>query len=424
MKRVVITGLGVVAPNGVGLQAFETAIRAGQSGIRHLPELEELKFACQVGGVPDLESIDLNEYFTPLQIKQLKASGVIYGCIAGLDAWKDAGLERPAERDNEPDWNSGCVFGAGLAGIDLIREGIYKTDAGKVKRLGSTLIEQTMSSGISAHLSGMLGLGNWVTTNSSACSTGTEAVLLAADRIRQGKAQTMLCGGCDASGPYVWGGFDSMRVLNRRSNDQPEKASCPMSVNASGFVPGSGAGAMVLEDRDSALARGAKIYAEVLGGHCNSGGQMQGGTMTAPNSTAIRRCISEALKDANTEPEEIDAINGHLTSTMGDVLEVKNWSVALGRAGKTFPYINALKSMTGHCLSAAGAIESVAVALQLKNGFLHPTINLEKPHPDVLDTLDAEKLVRDKNNSIEVQVIAKSSFGFGDVNTCVLYKKH
>lgn len=424
MKRVVITGLGVVAPNGVGLEAFESAIRRGQSGIQHLPELEELKFACQVGGIPDLDAVDLGDYFTPLQIKQLKASGVIYGCIAGLDAWRDAGLERPADREGDPDWNSGCVFGAGLAGIDLIREGIYKTDAGKVKRLGSTLIEQTMSSGISAHLGGMLGLGNWVTTNSSACSTGTEAILLGADRIRQGKAKLMLCGGCDASGPYVWGGFDSMRVLNRRSNGQPEKASSPMSVNASGFVPGSGAGALVLEDLDSAIARGATIYAEVLGGHCNSGGQMGSGTMTAPNSTAIQRCISEAMKDAGVEAKEIDAINGHLTSTMGDVLEVKNWRTALGRSGNDFPYINALKSMTGHCLSAAGAIESVAVALQLKNGFLHPTINLEQPHPEILDTVEHGKLVREKNNSIEVQVIAKSSFGFGDVNTCVLYKKH
>lgn len=424
MKRVVVTGLGVVAPNGTGLAAFEEAIRNGRSGIRHLPELKELNFACQVGGVPELESVNMDDYFSVLQQKQIKASGIIYGCIAGIDAWKDAGLKRPDNPDSGPDWNSGCVFGAGLAGIDLIREGIYKTDAGNVKRLGSTLIEQTMSSGISAHLGGMLGLGNVVTTNSSACSTGTESVIMGYERIRNGSAKVMLAGGCDASGPYVWGGFDSMRVLNRTSNDHPERASCPMSVHAAGFVPGSGAGALVLEERDHAIARGARIYAEVLGGHTNSGGQQQGGTMTAPNAVAIQKCIAAAMESANVHPNEIDAISGHLTSTMGDVPEIRNWSRALNRTGLEFPYINALKSLTGHCLSAAGAIELVAVSLQLYKGFLHPSINLEEPHPEILKIADQKKLVSDKNNSIEVQLIVKSSFGFGDVNACVLFKKH
>jgi 3-oxoacyl-[acyl-carrier-protein] synthase-1 len=423
MKRVVITGMGVVAPNGTGLDNFEKAIRHGVSGIRHLPELEELKFASQVGGVPSLENIELSDYFSPLQIKQLKASGIIYGCVAGLDAWRDAGL-KPTGSDAEPDWDSGCVFGAGLAGIDLIREGIYKTDAGQVKRLGSTLIEQTMSSGISAHLGGMLGLGNQVTTNTSACSTGTEAVLMGFERIQRGDAVRMLCGGCDASGPYVWGGFDSMRVLNRRHNDQPKQASRPMDADASGFVAGSGAGALVLEEREHAIARGARIYAEVLGGHVNSGGQRQGGTMTAPNANGIQRCIVAALESAGISADAVDAINGHLTSTMGDVPEIQNWSIALNRRGADFPYVNALKSMTGHCLSAAGAIESVAVALQLYRGFLHPTINLDHPHPEILKVVAPERLVTQKNNSIEVQVIAKSSFGFGDVNACLLFKKH
>jgi 3-oxoacyl-(acyl-carrier-protein) synthase len=424
MRRVVITGLGVVAPNGVGLNAFDTALRNGISGIRFIPELKELNFACQIGGAPDLSETDLSYYFTELQLKHLKASGVIYGCIAGLSAWEDAGLDRPANKEIAPNWESGCVFGAGLAGINVIREGIYKTDEGNVKRLGSTLIEQTMSSGISAHLGGMLGLGNMVTTNTSACSTGTEAIYMGWQRIVNGLADRMLCGGCDADGPYVWGGFDSMRVLNRKSNEFPEKGSCPMSANAAGFVPGSGGGALVLEDYDTAINRGAKIYAEVLGGFVNSGGQQQGGTMTAPNSIAIRKCIEGALRTARISANEIDAISGHLTSTMGDTMEVKNWSDALGRTGMDFPYINALKSMTGHCLSAAGAIESVAVALQLKNGFLHPTINLEEPHAEVLKYVHPNKLVRDKNNTIGVNVIAKSSFGFGDVNACVIFKKY
>ncbi len=424
MKRVVVTGLGVVAPNGTGLETFENAIRNGRSGINHLPELEALNFACQVGGVPDLEGVNMDHYFSTLQQKQIKASGIIYGCIAGIDAWTDAGFERSTNPDAEPDWNSGCIFGAGLAGIDLIREGIYKTDAGNVRRLGSTLIEQTMSSGISAHLGGMLGLGNVVTTNSSACSTGTESVLMGFERISRGDATVMLVGGCDASGPYVWGGFDSMRVLNRTSNEHPEKASCPMSIYAAGFVPGSGAGALVLEDRDHAIDRGVRIYAEVLGGHTNSGGQRQGGTMTAPNAVAIQKCIAAALKSSRIQTGEVDAISGHLTSTMGDVPEVKNWSESLKRRGVDFPYISALKSLTGHCLSAAGAIELVAVSLQLKSGFLQPNINIEEIHSEILKVVDQNKMVSIKNNNIDVQVIAKSSFGFGDVNACVLFKKH
>lgn len=422
-KRVVITGMGVVAPNGIGLADFEQAIRQGKSGVRYLPELEKLHFACRIGGVPPIEEVDLTRYFTELQMRQIKASGIIYGCVAGMDAWRDAGLELPTNPEAEPDWDSGCIFGAGLAGIDVIREGIYKTDEGNVKRLGSTLIEQTMSSGISAHLGGMLGLGNMVSTNSSACSTGTEAILLGAHRIRSGLATRMIVGGCDASGPYVWGGFDSMRVLNRRSNEHPEKGSCPMSVDAAGFVPGSGAGALVLEDLDAALQRGARVYAEVTGGHLNAGGQQQGGTMTAPNAHAVQRCIAEALKDADVNPTEVDAINGHLTSTMGDTMEVKNWSAALNRSGDDFPYINALKSMTGHCLSAAGAIESVAVALQLYRGFLHPTINLNEPHPEILACVSPKRLVREVNQNIQVEVIAKSSFGFGDVNACVIFRR-
>ncbi len=422
MKRIVVTGLGVVAPNGVGLDAFEQAIRNGTSGVRFLPELKALNFACQVGGVPDLTGVNFDDYFSPLQQKQIKASGIIYGCIAAIDAWRNAGLEI-AGSDAEPDWNTGCIFGAGLAGIDVIRDGIYKTDAGKVKRLGSTLIEQTMSSGISAHLGGILGLGNWVSTNSSACSTGTEAVIVGAERIRRGEAVRMVVGGCDASGPYVWGGFDSMRVLNRTSNDQPEKASCPMSAHAAGFVPGSGAGALILEERETALARHATIYAEVIGGHVNSGGQRQGGTMTAPNAVAIQRCITAALNNAQIHANEVDAISGHLTSTMGDVPEVKNWCAALNRKGKDFPYINALKSLTGHCLSAAGAIELVAAALQLHKGFLQPNINLEEPHPEISAIVAHQKTHISKNNTIEVQVIAKSSFGFGDVNACLILKK-
>lgn len=423
-NRVVVTGMGVVAPNGVGLPDFEQALRAGTSGIRFIPKLEELKFGCQIGGVPPLDETTKTKYFSPLELRYLKATGIIYGIIAGVSAWEDADLPIPAKKEEEPDWDGGCIFGAGFSGAEAVRDATYLVDQQNVRRLGSTTVPQVMYSGVSAYLGGRLGLGNQVTTNAAACSTGTESILMAAERIRMGYAERMLCGGCDSGGPYVWSGFDAMRVTKRRSNDQPTTASRPLSATAAGFVPGSGAGALVLESLTSAEARGARIYAEILGGAINSGGQQQGGTMTAPNKKGIVRCIQQALNNAGVKAQEIDAISGHLTSTMFDPFEVEQWSLALDRSGSNFPYISSLKSLIGHCLSAAGAIESVAVILELYRGFLHPSINCEDLHPEVAKLIDADCIPQKTLIKEDLQIIAKSSFGFGDVNSCVLFGKY
>ncbi|MBO6829922.1 MAG: beta-ketoacyl-[acyl-carrier-protein] synthase family protein, partial [Muricauda sp.] len=284
-NRVVITGMGVVAPNGVGIPQFTEAIKNGTSGISFHPQLKELNFSCQIGGIPHITEESKSDYFTELQLRGFNSSGILYGCIAGVDAWKDAGLE--VHPESELDYDSGLIFGTGTSGVDKFREAIYQLDEGNVRRLGSTVVLQTMGSGVSAYLGGMLGLGNQVTTNSSACTTGTEAVLMGYDRIAHGRAKRMLVGSCSDHGPYVWGGFDAMRVMTYKHNDEPEKGSRPMSGSASGFVPGSGAGALVLESLESAMERGATIYAEVLGGEVNSGGQRQGGTLTAPNAEAV-----------------------------------------------------------------------------------------------------------------------------------------
>lgn len=412
----------MVAPNGVGIKTFEQAIKAGKSGVRHFPELEELNFRCTVGGAPVISERLLAQHFTQLELKRLSAKGVIYGILAGLEAWADAGLPH-AEADAEPHWDYGTIFGSGISGINTLRDAIYKTDDFKVRKLGTTMVEQTMPSAISAFLGGKLGLGNQVTTNASACSTGTESILMAYERIKDGKATVMLAGSCDADSAHVWGGFDAMRVLNYKSNDFPEKASRPMAADAAGFVPGSGGGALVLESLQSAKARGAKIFGEVAGGFINSGGQRGGGTMTAPNSTGIQRCIEGALKDAEVHPNEIDVISGHLTATMGDSPEIINWSQALTRSGKDFPMVNSLKSMMGHCLSAAGSIESVACVLQLSGNFVHPSINCEEIHPGILEVIDESRIPRQLVQQ-ENTIIAKSSFGFGDVNSCIIFKKY
>ena len=195
-----------------------------------------------------------------------------------------------------------------------------------------------------------------------------------------------------------------------------------MSASASGFVPGSGAGAMVLESLESALERGATIYAEVLGGEINSGGQRNGGTLTAPNPEAVQRCITKALEHAKVLPSEVDVINGHLTATTKDALEIENWTKALLRSGSKFPYINSTKSLVGHCLAAAGAIECVASILQLKNQFVAPNLNIEDLHPDIEKLISSDRIPNEMM-TIEINTIAKASFGFGDVNACVLFKR-
>ena len=419
-KRVVITGLGVVAPNGVGVSNFLHAIKNGISGIKHDAELERLQFSCQISGKPEIAEELKKEYFTELELKNFNASGILYGVIAGIDAWKDAGLS--IENNENPDWHSGTIFGSGTSGIEKFRESIYKIDDFQTRRLGSTAVAQTMNSGVSAYLAAKLGLGNQVTTNSSACATGTESILMGYDRIVSGQAKRMLVGSTSDSGPYIWGGFDAMRVCTFKHNDSQEKGSRPMSASASGFVPGSGAGALLLEDLDSALARNAKIYAEVLGGNSNSGGQRGEGTMTAPNSIAVQKCIEDALRSSNVNVNEIDAINGHLTATIKDSLEILNWSKALHLSKSNFPYINSLKSMIGHCLSASGSIESVATVLQVHHGFIFPSINCEDLHPEIEALVNREKIPQQLLQK-EINIAIKASFGFGDVNACIVFKK-
>jgi 3-oxoacyl-(acyl-carrier-protein) synthase len=420
-RRVVITGMGVVAPNAVGLEAYESALRDGVSGIRHIPLLDELKFGCTVAGAPQGVDEIVESYFDEEEQLAMNSSHR-FGCVAAVDAWTDAGFERPSLDDDHVHWEAGAVIGTGIGGVDTIGERIVPlVDAGKVRRLGSTMVEQTMGSGVSARVSGLLALGNQVTANSSACSTGTEAIIEGMMRIRAGLADRMLCGGTEGASHYIWAGFDSMRVLCRKHNDEPEKASRPMSASAGGFVPGSGAAILHLEDLESARERGARIYAEVLGGAVNCGGHRSGGSMTAPNPISVRRCIGQAVEDAGIEAAEVDLINGHLTATGADPREVAAWSDALDAGPDAFPVINSTKSMIGHGLGAAGALESVACILMLRGGFAHPSLNCEDVHPEI--EAYADSIPHEARDMPDLRTIIKSGFGFGDVNACVIFRR-
>lgn len=419
-KRVVVTGLGVVSPNGVGIPAFLDAIQNGTSGLKFMPQFRDLHFNCQVCGVPDFKFDDLKNYLSEVAFYGLKGSTIGYAIKAAADAWIDAGN---TINNNEVHWETGCVFGNSIADTEAMKRVISLVDEKHSRKLGSRMIEQLMNSGSTAYITGLLGLGNRIVTNSSACATGSQAVLMGYEYIKYGAAKRMLVGSNEYIDNYMFGAFDAMRILARKFNDEPERASRPMSASACGFVPGSGAGALVLEDLDFALARNATIYAEVLGGSTNSGGQKGTGSMTSPNGEGVVHCITEAVSNAGIDPKDIDYISGHLTATMADKMEIENWSTALGRKRGDFPLTNSLKSMIGHCLSAAGSIEIVSVILQIMHEFVHKNINLEDPSPEITDIISRNVLPTNTINK-EINIAAKANFGFGDVNACLIFSKY
>ena len=420
-RRVVVTGLGVIAPNANGAGEFALALRKGRSGLRANEKMAELGFGCRVAGVPEGVDALAEATFAEHELLAMNA-GHRYAGLAALEAWSDAGLARPEPGDDAVDWDTGCVIGTGIGGMDTIGAKVVPlTDAGRVRRLGSTAVEQVMASGVSARVGGLLALGNQVTTNSSACSTGAEAVAEGVWRIRRGLAERMLCGGVEGASHYIWAGFDAMRVLARPFNDAPERASRPMSASAAGFVPAAGAGLLLLESAESAAARGARVYAEVAGVAVNAGGQRAGGSMTAPNPDGVRRCIRAGRADASVEPDAVGAINGHLTATGADPAEVASWAAALGRGPGALPPITSTKSLVGHALGAAGGIEAVACALMVDGGFVHPSLNCEDLHPEIEPFADSVPHALREEPGLEV--VAKAGFGFGDVNACLVFRR-
>jgi 3-oxoacyl-(acyl-carrier-protein) synthase len=424
-RRVVVTGMGVVAPNAHGLDAYAQALREGRSGIRHLPSLRECRFGCQVGGIPVGIDALAPSYLSPEALYAMN-SQMLYAAIAGIDCWRDAGFEVPAWDTPNVDWDTGAWIGTGAGGAESLQTSSLeaKVRAGQIRKLGGAIVEQTMMSSASAKLGGLLALGGHVSTNSTACATGTEAVVESYYHIATGRGERMLAGGSEgateASAPFAWAGFDAMRVTARNHNESPPSASRPMSATASGLVPAGGAGVLMLESLDSARRRGVRIYAEILGAHVNCGGQRGGGSMTAANPRGVIRCIRAAVEGAGISPREIDAINGHLTATVFDPGEIAAWSQALEREGDDFPWINATKSIVGHALGASGALECIAAVLQLHHGFLHPSLNCEDIHP-ALEAI-AHRIPQRALPS-DARIMAKASFGFGDVNACVLFRK-
>ncbi len=419
MHRVVVTGMGVVAPNATGVPEFTTALREAKSGITYQPRMNELRLGCQVAGNPKVDTTQIESTFPESTVRVMNSS-MLFAGLSAIECWRDAGFTYERDRRDGIDWNTGAIIGTGIPGMDTIADRLVPmTNAGDARRLGSAMPEQYMASAPSAFVGGLLGLGGQVTTVSSACATGTEAIVQAFEKLRSGQLQRMLAGSSEGASVYTWAGFDAMRVCCRTFNDAPEKASRPMSASAGGFVPAAGGGVLMLETFESAQARGARIHAEVLGGWVNSGGQREGGTITASNPQGAQRCIRQTLAAANVQADQIDYVNGHLTATMADPKEITNEMIALERKPDTFPLINSTKSMIGHALGASGSIECVATVLQLRDGFVHASANCEDIHSQIRDI---QPSIPKESKPAKISTALKVSFGFGDVNACIIFK--
>ena len=419
-NRVAITGIGVVSPIGSTLPDFLAALREGESSISYSKELEDKNFVCRVAGIP--KPVVHNMGTISRIVPEFGDKSIIYALSAGIDAWKDAGFELP-DMQSSSSCDVSVVVGSTCAGYDYFARMKALIDEGRTKKLGSWFVVNTMHSGPAAFLSSLLSASCRAESLSSACASGTEAIARAYELVANGVADVVVTGGCDPDSPYVWAGFDAMRLLCRNGNDNPQSASRPLSKKASGFVPSAGAGILVVENMEHAQSRGAKIYAEIVGACVNSGGQRNGGSMTSPNSQKAVECIQNAVKMTEISPTEISYINGHLTGTMADPLEVTNWSRALNLK-KVFPYINSTKSLIGHALGAAGAIETIATVLQMHQGFVHVSQNCMPLHAEIAKIYDSAKIPQQTIENVSIEYAAKASFGFGDVNACLVLKKY
>ncbi len=429
-KRIVVTGIGAVAPNGLGVEAYRAALQAGKSGISHHDELKTLNFACQIGGKPPVGPDEAEALIPGAELAKLNEA-MVYATMAAVEAARMSGVSVDLKRgyaETPVDWNTGAIIGCGIGGMDTMYDEMAPTLAAAAEQdpgmgcrpMGTDIVPKIMESSVSVAVGKFLGLGGQTTTNSSACNTGTEAIFEAFKHLQLGYADSMYAGGAEGTHAGTWSGFDAMRdVLCSKFNAMPERGSQPMGAGACGFVPAGGAGVVRVETLESAQKRGAKILCEIVAAYCNSGGQRDGGTMTFPNPDGVARCIRQVLKDGGVDPKRISLINGHLTSTGADPREVGSWIKALELPLDQFPLIQSTKSMIGHTLGAAGALESVAVIDQIVNGYVHPSINSEEVHPQIpIGSSIPHRMMRK-----ELEYVIKASFGFGDVNGCLLFKR-
>ena len=409
-RSVVVTGLGLVTPLGVGLETNWQALVTGQSGIRKIDRFPNIDaFASRIAGqVPDFHAEDFIE---PKEIKKMDLF-IQYSVAAASMAMEDSRFKI----DPEEAENVGVIIGVGLCGIDTIEATERAYLDGGPRKISPFFIPKVISNlapGQIAIRHGAKGV-NWTPT--SACASGTHAVGEAFHLIRRGLQDAVIAGGAESAiTPLGVGGFSAMKALSTR-NDEPHRASRPFDKERDGFIIAEGSGVLILEERNHALKRGAKIYAEVIGYGAN--GDAHHITAPAPEGEGAARCMRLSLKDAGIEPSEIDYINAHGTSTeYNDANETQAIKKVFGEQAFKLA-VSSTKSMTGHLLGAAGAVESVFSVLALGHGTIPPTINYENPDPDC--DLD---YVPNHARKADIRVALSNSFGFGGTNACVIFRR-
>lgn len=410
-RRVVITGLGAVTPLANNVADTWEGIINGKSGISPIDSFDISSFATTFGGV--IRNFNIGDYIAEKDAKRMDGF-VHYGIAAGCQAIEDSGIivtEENAER-------IGVAIGAGIGGITGIEECYATFVSGGARKISPFFVPGNIINMISGNLSikyGMKGPNFAIVT---ACSTGTHNIGDAARLIKYGDADVMVAGGAErcTTSPTAMGGFASAKALSRR-NDNPQAASRPWDRDRDGFVLSDGAGVVVLEELEHAKARGAKIYAELVG--YGMSGDAYHITSPSVGGEGAARCMRNALRDAKLNPEDVDYINAHGTSTpAGDVGETQAMKAALGEHAYQVA-VSSTKSMIGHLLGAAGGIEAVLSALSVKHQIAPPTINLENPDPDC--DLD---YVPNTAREMKIDVAISNSFGFGGTNGSLVFKRY
>lgn len=406
-RRVVVTGLGVVSPVGIGTKTAWNNLVAGQSGITRITKFDPTPFASQIAG--EVKGFNAEE-FIPAKDARRMDTFIQYGLAAGLEAFRDSGLE-VTEANAE---RIGVTIGSGIGGLGLIESTNDSYDEGGPRKISPFFIPGTIINMISGNLSIMLGLKGPNIAVVTACTTGTHSIGEAARMIEYGDADVMVAGGAEAAITELSvGGFASARALSTR-NDDPAAASRPWDKDRDGFVIGEGAGVLVLEEYEHAKARGARIYAELVG----YGLSADAYHMTAPNMDGPRRSMVNALKNAGVNSDQVQFMNAHGTSTpLGDTNETNAIKATFGDHAYKL-VVNSTKSMTGHLLGGAGGLESVFTVLSIYHQVSPPTINLLNADPDC-DLDYCANTARD----LPIEYALKNNFGFGGTNGSLLFKR-
>ena len=412
LKRVVVTGLGALTPIGNNVQDYWNALSNGVSGAGPITRFDATKFktrfACEV------KNLDINQYIDKKEARRMDPYAQ-YAMVVAQEAIADSGLD--LEKINKD--RAGVILASGIGGlISFFNEVTAFAKGDGTPRFSPFFIPMMIADIAAGHVSMKFGFRGPNYATVSACASSNNAIVDATNIIKLGKADIILTGGSEAcvTEPAI-GGFNSMKALSER-NDHPEIASRPFDKDRDGFVLGEGAGALVLEEYEHAIARGARIYAEVVG----SGMTADAYHLTAPHpeGLGVIAVMRSALDDAGMKPEDVDYINVHGTSTpLGDVAELKAIKVVFGEHAYKLD-ISSTKSMTGHLLGGAGAIEAIAGIMAIQKGIIPPTINHFTPDPEIDPNL---KLTLNKSIQKDVKVVLSNTFGFGGHNVSVIFKK-